>query len=300
MNLFEYTYNLVRQIPAHKVSSYGAVAVALGDRIASRAVGFMMNQNPDADSMPCFRIVHSDGRLGGFGLGIEDKIRRLKQDGIQVREGKIVDFSSVFFNSFVSEFPLRRLQEEQRQLSTTINIHDEYGDVETIAGVDVAYPENAFQDACGAYVLMDYQTLEVIEETTVFTKTFFPYVPTYFAYRELPVIAELLKQIRHPPSILLCDGHGVLHPRGCGLASHVGIQCEYPTVGVAKTPYSSALNPEYALSVSSSKHPLYVSPGHRVSLQTCRDIVRRLCTTKYPEPLRRAHILAKTRLHQPW
>ena len=71
MNLFEYTYDLVRQIPDGKISSYGEVAKALGDIVASRAVGRMMNQNPDANTMSCYKIVHSDARLGGFGLGIE-------------------------------------------------------------------------------------------------------------------------------------------------------------------------------------------------------------------------------------
>ena len=100
MNLFEYTYDLVRQIPKGNISTYGAVARALGDIVASRAVGRMMNQNPDADDMPCFKIVHSDGKLGGFGLGINDKIRRLKEDNISVKDGKIVDFKDVLFEDF--------------------------------------------------------------------------------------------------------------------------------------------------------------------------------------------------------
>ena len=92
MNLREYTYHLVRQIPPGRVSTYGAVAEALGNKGYSRAVGKYMNTNPDANTMPCFKIVKSDGSLGGFGLGINDKIRRLKQDGISVKNGKIVDF----------------------------------------------------------------------------------------------------------------------------------------------------------------------------------------------------------------
>ena len=76
MNLFAYTYDLVRQIPPGRVSTYGAVATALGDIRAARAVGRMMNQNPDPDTMPGFKIVYADGRLVGFGRGIEDKIRR--------------------------------------------------------------------------------------------------------------------------------------------------------------------------------------------------------------------------------
>jgi deoxyribonuclease V len=67
-----------------------------------------MNKNPDADTMPCFKIVKSDGSLGGFGLGINDKIRRLKKDGIEVRDGKIINFKCVFFDDFKTEYPLKK------------------------------------------------------------------------------------------------------------------------------------------------------------------------------------------------
>jgi deoxyribonuclease V len=108
MNLSEYTYYLVRQIPAGRVSTYGAVAKALGNKTYARAVGKYMNKNPDADTMPCFKIVRSDGSLGGFGLGINDKIRRLKNDGIEIKDGKIINFKQVFFNDFKTEYPLKK------------------------------------------------------------------------------------------------------------------------------------------------------------------------------------------------
>ena len=108
MNLSDYTYYLVRQIPAGRVSTYGAVAKALGNKGYARAVGKYMNKNPDADTMPCFKIVKSDGSLGGFGLGIDDKIRRLKKDGIEVKDGKIINFKCVFFNDFKTEYPLKK------------------------------------------------------------------------------------------------------------------------------------------------------------------------------------------------
>ncbi|MFO7677565.1 MAG: MGMT family protein [Thermoplasmatota archaeon] len=108
MNLREYTYYLVRQIPPARVSSYGAVAEALGNKKYARAVGAFMNKNPDADTMPCYKIVCSDGRIGGFGLGIEDKIRRLKEDNISVKNGRIVDFKTVFFNDFITIYPLQK------------------------------------------------------------------------------------------------------------------------------------------------------------------------------------------------
>ena len=112
MNLSEYTYYLVRQIPPGKVSTYGAIAKALGNIHYARAVGKYMNKNPDADTMPCFKIVCYDGRLGGFGLGIEDKIRRLKEDGIEIKDGRIVDFKNVFFNDFKTEYPLRQIHKK--------------------------------------------------------------------------------------------------------------------------------------------------------------------------------------------
>ena len=108
MNVTKYTYYLVRQIPAGRVSTYGAVAKALGNKGYARAVGKYMNKNPDAEYMPCFKIVKSDGSLGGFGLGINDKIRRLKDDGIIVKNGRIVDFEKIFFDDFKTDYPLKK------------------------------------------------------------------------------------------------------------------------------------------------------------------------------------------------
>lgn len=108
MNITEYTYYLVRQIPSGRVSTYGAVAKALGDKRYARAVGKYMNKNPNADIMPCFKIINSDGSLGGFGLGVEDKIRRLKKDGIEVKDGKIIDFKKIFFDDFKTDYPLKK------------------------------------------------------------------------------------------------------------------------------------------------------------------------------------------------
>ncbi len=108
VDVVEYTYFLVRQIPFGKVSSYGAIASALGNKGYSRAVGGFMNRNPNPESMPCFKIVCSDGRLGGFGLGVDDKIRRLGLEGIEVENGHIVNFDQVFFDDFKSDYPLKK------------------------------------------------------------------------------------------------------------------------------------------------------------------------------------------------
>ena len=180
MDLFKYTYDLVRQIPEGRISTYGAVARALGDIRSARAVGRMMNQNPNADDMPCYKIVYGDGRLGGFGLGIDDKIRRLKQDNLIVKNGRIIDFEKVFFNNFKTDYPLKKIRLEQIELSKKIELKNNFSEIVTVAGIDVAYPKNEFDYCCGACVVMDYKTRKIVEEKTILRKTNFPYIPTYF------------------------------------------------------------------------------------------------------------------------
>ena len=305
MNLFEYTYNLVRQIPDGKISTYGAVAKALGDVRASRAVGRMMNQNPDADDMPCFKIVYSDGKLGGFGLGIDDKIRRLKQDNVLVDNGRIVDFENVLFYEFETNYPLKKLRSEQIELSKKVEIRDGFDEIETVAGFDVAYPKNDFDDCCGACVVMNYKTKKVIEEKTIFTKTHFPYIPTYLSFRELPFLKKLVESLESKPTILMIDGNGMLHPYGFGIASHAGVILDIPTMGVAKSLLCGKIennivkvgNRKIGYAHISSKRvskPIYVSPGHKISFETSLDVVKHLSFYKNPEPLRQAHILATT------
>ena len=308
MNLFEYTYNLVRQIPDGNISSYGAIAEALGDKIAARAVGRMMNQNPNADTMPCYKIVHSNGRLGGFGLGIDNKIKRLNAVNIEVKNDKIIDFNSVFFKNFKTVFPLKNLRDEQIKLSKKIELQDDFKKIKTIAGIDIAYPKNEFEEACGACIVMDYKTKEIIDRKTIFWETNFPYISTYLFYREFPLIRELINILKHEPTIFMFDGNGILHPYGIGLATQSGIELNRPSIGVAKsllygkreennifidgTKKGFAFFSSYKI-----KRPIYVSPGHKISFETTFKIVNKLCKYKIPEPLRQAHILAKKTLN---
>ncbi|MBU0496919.1 MAG: endonuclease V [Candidatus Thermoplasmatota archaeon] len=303
MNLFEYNYNIVRQIPSGRVSTYGAVAEALGDKRAARAVGRMMNQNPDADSMPCFKIVYRDGTLGGFGLGIHDKIRRLTKDGITITDGKIDDFPHVFFQNFKTNYPLHQLQAQQKQLSSSVLVHDDFSEpIETIGGVDVAYPKNEFEEACAAYVAVDNKTQKIVERHLAYEPSLFPYIPGYLAYRETPVIDAVLKKIRNKPTILMVDGNGILHPRRCGIASFIGVNYSVPTIGVAKskllgeekqdTVYINDEPRARCLKAGRATKPIYISPGHKISLETSYQITKKLCLFKQPEPLRWAHTLA--------
>lgn len=304
MNLYEYTYDLVRQIPEGMVSSYGEIAKALGDIKASRAVGRMMNQNPNADTMPCFKIVYSDGKIGGFGLGISDKIRRLKSDDIGVKDGKIINFEKVFFKDFKTEFPLKKLRKKQMDLRKKVEIRDTFREIKTIAGFDVAYPKNDFENSCAACILFDYKTKKVLEKKFIHKKIFFPYIPTYLAFRESVFIEQLYRGLEIKPDILMIDGNGILHPLGIGIASYIGVELNIPTIGVAKSLLFGKLIDKdvfnndkiigYAYYHSKLvKNPIFISPGHKVSLSKSVSMVKRFCNSKIPEPIRRAHIFAR-------
>jgi deoxyribonuclease V len=309
MNLFEYAYDLVRQIPPHRLSTYGAIAQALGDHRAARAVGRMMNQNPDANTMPCFKIIYSDGSLGGFGLGIGDKIRRITNDGIQIKDGKIQNFENIFFNEFNTGYPLKKLQNEQKTIKKQVKIKDDIRKpIHTIGGIDVAYPKSEFENACAAYVAVDYITLEITETRLAYATTKFPYIPGYLTYREYPVIKEVLKKIKTIPSVLFIDGNGLLHPRKCGIACHIGVKHNLPTIGIAKRKLVGENQNDHimiddeivasTLISGRARTPIYISPGNRISVDTSFKITKKLSRYKNPEPLRLAHRFAQQGLRK--
>ncbi len=307
MKFNDYFYSLVKQIPEGKVSTYGELARALGDIRASRAVGRMLNENPYAPIVPCHRVVMSDGSLGGFGGGIKKKIKLLDKEGVKVRDDNIVDFDHVLFKNFKTKYPLKTLREEQMRLKKFIKLEDDFSKIKTVGGVDVAYDDKGY----GACVVYDYEDLTILEKRTLGIEVGIPYIPTYLTFRELPVIEGLIKNLKNKPTMLLIDGNGVLHPYGMGIASHVGVKLDIPTIGVAKNLLCGNIKKEvkkvgdysevvyegkvigYALKSSSrSKKLIYISPGHKVTFDTALNVVKRFCKHKIPEPIREAHALA--------
>jgi len=178
--------------------------------------------------------------------------------------------------------------------------------IRTIAGVDVSYEG---EDGYAALVVLRASDLAVIQEVIVRRRADFPYIPTYLAYRELPLIRAAFERLAEPPTILLVDGHGTLHPARCGIACMVGVTLDVPTIGVAKNPLVGSPDRRpaigeavpvrergdllgYALRTGASAKPLFVSVGHRVASRSAVRIVRQLCRTRNPEPLRLADALA--------
>jgi deoxyribonuclease V len=315
IDFFEEVYKLTRQIPKGRVSTYGAIAKALGDIIAARAVGFALNLNPDLDYTPCYKVVNSNGTIGGFALGLQEKIRRLKDDGIEVKDNRIVNFEKIFFDDFKTNYPLKQLRKKQIELRGKVSIKDEIEDIKKVAGIDIAYSKKDSKKACGAYVTIDSNTMEVLESNTIITNINFPYIPTYLAYRELPIFLKLFDKMKIKPDVIMVDGNGILHPFGIGIASHIGILLDIPTVGVAKKllygkEKSIRLSRKnvceivdekgkiigFSLRVYENVKPVFVSPGHKISFRRALDITRKVQKYRIPEPIRRAHIIAREKI----
>lgn len=180
---------------------------------------------------------------------------------------------------------------------------------EHIAGVDAAFCEDKIiAIAC----LYKYPDLTPIEERYVAAEVFFPYIPGYLSFREGPAIIQALSSLDIRPDLILFDGQGIAHPKGLGIAAHIGAFLDLPSIGCAKSrlvgEYEEPWNKKGSWSPLDYKgkvvgavlrtrenvRPLFISPGHRIDLKGSIEIVLR-CISKYriPEPLRRADSMSK-------
>lgn len=203
--------------------------------------------------------------------------------------------------------------EIQRRLAGAVVRHDELGPVRFVAGVDVGF-EQANSVTRAAVVILRFPELTLHEQAVARLPTSFPYIPGLLSFREGPAILEALGKLQQRPDLMLFDGQGLAHPRRLGIASHIGVLVDIPSIGVAKSRLRgrarAPLNSEKgawellwdgdevvgALVRTRSKvKPLYVSIGHRVSLDTAICYVL-ACTTRYklPETTRWAHRLASS------
>lgn len=308
-NFRENFYSLVSQIPVGKVTTYGDLAKALGDKRAARAVGRMLNQNPRPVEVPCHRVVTYDGKLGGYGKGSKKKKELLESEGIKIKDEDILNFEDILFTDFQSNSTLVELREIQNELRNKVDLKSENEEYEYIAGVDVSYSESKTYSA-----LSIWKDEEEIEVFTAVRETKFPYIPTYLAFREIPPLLEVVDKCDIEPDVILVDGNGVLHPRKLGLATHLGLEIDIPTIGVAKSKLcgktSKKVTPDNpvspviiedetrgfaAITGKRATNPIYISPGHDVSLKDSLRVVRKHCEYKIPDPIRRAHIKANKR-----
>jgi deoxyribonuclease V len=180
-----------------------------------------------------------------------------------------------------------------------------------VAGAD-AITDRTDRRIFGAIAVYSYPELELVEEATATGECPFPYRTGLLSFREIPILAAAFERLRSRPEVVLVDGQGIAHPRGLGLASHLGLVLDVPTIGAAKSRLVGAgAEPEPAAGSSSPLiyqgkqvgfilrtqkgiRPLYLSPGHLITLEESRAITLG-CVTKYriPQPLRQADQLTR-------
>jgi len=181
--------------------------------------------------------------------------------------------------------------------------------IELVAGIDIGF-EDGGRTTKAAVAVLTFPGLEPCECHVVRTPTTFPYVPGLLSFREVPAAIQAMEQVKRMPDVILCDGQGIAHPRRMGLASHLGLALDIPTVGAAKSRLigTHAAVPRQkgrsvplmdgdeqigvVLRTRTGVKPLFVSVGHKVSLRTARSLVMR-CVTRFrlPETTRLAHRL---------
>jgi len=195
----------------------------------------------------------------------------------------------------------------QRQLSKRVVDEDRLPrKIRYVAGVDVAYTKRV---SIGAAAVLDSNSLSLIELQIAYCETRFPYIPTLLSFREIPPAFSAVKKLKTKPDVILVDGQGIAHPYRLGFAAHLGLIIDGPTIGVAKNllcgnvgsfnnlrwaPITDGKEVIGAAFVSKlGRKPIYVSVGHKVSLNKSIQIVKQSTQAyRIPEPIRRAHITA--------
>lgn len=198
----------------------------------------------------------------------------------------------------------------QTDLRQQVVDEDRFGAVNYVAGVDVGFEEQG-SVARAAVAVLRLADLSLHESAVARRPVTFPYIPGLLSFRETPVVLDALAALHTRPDLILYDGHGLAHPRRFGIACHLGLLAQIPSIGVAKSILIGRHDPVadergavqplldgaevigVALRTRPGTRPIYVSVGHRVSLNTAVDYVLR-CTLRYrlPETTRWAHRLA--------
>jgi len=198
----------------------------------------------------------------------------------------------------------------QEKLRASVVREDRLGRVRHVCGIDVGFERDGTITRAAVAVL-SFPALELVESAIARRKTTFPYVPGLLSFREIPAVLDALERLTITPDLVICDGQGIAHPRRCGLASHIGLVAGVPSIGCAKSRLvgehraPAARRGAWAPLVDAGEtigavlrtragvNPVYVSIGHRVSLDTAIRFVLACCTRyRLPETTRHAHRLA--------
>lgn len=193
---------------------------------------------------------------------------------------------------------IEKMRKEQLKLAQEVILRDEFERPKLIAGCDCTFEE---ERVIAAIVVLEYPSMRFVEAKYAFHEDAIPYIPGYLSYREMPAVTEAFSKLRNRPDIIFCDGNGILHPRRIGCASHLGIALGIPTIGIAKKLLLGEVREGkvwvdneirgFEVKTKDVANPIYVSPGHMISLGTALKLAMDCIRTphKLPEPLHEAH-----------
>ncbi len=198
--------------------------------------------------------------------------------------------------------------EIQRELQDRLILKMPKIDFKLVAGADVSYSKgsNIF---FSSVVVLEMPGMNILEEATAKAKVDFPYIPGLLSFREAPVLIKAFEKVKNIPDVIIFDGHGISHPRGMGLASHMGLILDLPSIGCAKKKLVGNYDPVGSevgdhtpimfksdavgavLRTKKNVKPVFVSPGHKMDVPSAVEIVLKTCRGyKLPEPTRQAHL----------
>lgn len=199
----------------------------------------------------------------------------------------------------------------QKQLADQIQLQPLTQPIGSVAGADVSFNKNS-ELVFAAVVLLSFPQLTLIEQVSATGITHFPYIPGLLSFREAPILLAAFEKLSIVPDVVICDGHGIAHPRRLGIAAHLGLCLERPTLGCAKKKLTGLyeahqLAPTAGATIALKDKenqiigsvvrtkmgikPVFVSPGHQMDITTAVDVVLNCCRGyKLPEPTRQAHL----------
>jgi deoxyribonuclease V len=221
--------------------------------------------------------------------------------------GRIIFFMSISLCHSWKVSPQEAIR-IQKELRKRLRLRAPKTPFKTVAAADVSYSRTD-ERLFAAFLTFSYPDLTLLETATARGRSFFPYIPGLLSFREAPILLKALSKLSRKPDVILIDGQGIAHPRSMGIASHLGILLRLPSIGCAKSrlfgkeaepgPERGSFVPlrEQEKTVGmivrtrTGVKPVYVSPGHKMDLETSVKIVLSLCRGyRIPEPLRQAHI----------
>ncbi|XP_050231845.1 uncharacterized protein LOC126680712 [Mercurialis annua] len=254
--------------------------------------------------------------MHGASSSTSDILQRWKEIQFSLKQGLILE------DDFPWKVPTSEEEDGKEQV------------LKYIGGVDVSCLKEDQSVACGTLVVLNFSTGEVVYHDSAHVKLHVPYIAGFLAFREAPVLVQLLEKMKtennpYYPQLVMVDGNGILHPRGFGLASHVGVLENIPTIGIGKklhcvdgltekgvrkclqdeekngenlitlTGRSGRIHGAAMRSTEGSVRPIFISIGHRVSLDTAIRIVKMSCKYRVPEPIRQADKRSRINVQRP-